>query len=62
MKVKRDSEKTIQELLKELSELNRQDKNQIRKLSANEHGVILLDRNNPSDVEWYENDNAYDLI
>ncbi|WP_157796294.1 hypothetical protein [Bacillus xiapuensis] len=60
--MKRDSEKTIQELLKELSELNRQDKNQIRKLSANEHGVILLDRNNPSDVEWYENDNAYDLI
>lgn len=25
-------------------------------------GVILLDRNNPNDREWYENDEAYDIV
>lgn len=25
-------------------------------------GVILLDPNNPNDREWYENDEAYDIV
>lgn len=25
-------------------------------------GVILLDRNNPNDREWYENDEVYDIV
>ena len=25
-------------------------------------GVILLDRNNPNDQEWYKNDEAYDIV
>jgi hypothetical protein len=25
-------------------------------------GVILLDPNNPNDQEWYENDEAYDIL
>lgn len=60
--MKSDSEKTIQELLREFFELNRQTKNQIRKLAADEDGVILLDKNNPADVEWYENDEDYNVI
>lgn len=61
-RMKGDSEKMIQELLRELFELNRQAKSPIRKLAADEDGVILLDKNNPDDVEWFENDKDYDVL
>jgi len=60
--MKRETEKTVQELLRELRELDLQGKNQIRKLDVDQQGNILLDRNNPSDVEWYENDENYDVV
>lgn len=28
----------------------------IRKYKTNEHGVILLDKHNPQDREWYESE------
>lgn len=30
--------------------------------ASRKDGVILLDRNNPNDREWYENDEAYDIV
>ncbi|KIL71887.1 hypothetical protein [Bacillus badius] len=60
--MKRETEKTVQELLRELRELDLQGKNQIRKLDVDQQGNILLDRNNRFDVEWYENDENYDVV
>ena len=53
------SEKSIEELLVELHELNK--KKPPRKLESKD-GVFFLDPNNPDDQEWYENDEDYDLI
>lgn len=61
-----DKVSNIEELLKKLSklekELEKQSGFQGRKLKTDEHGNLLLDPNNPDDVEWYENDAAYDII
>lgn len=54
-----DSE--VQDLLHKLHELDQKSKKEIRKLKADESGHFLLDRNNPADVEWYENDEDYDV-
>lgn len=54
--------KTIDELLKELGEANKRTGFQARKLESDENGNLLLDPNNPQDVEWFENNSAYDII
>lgn len=53
--------KTIEELLLDLHELEKSSKTKTRTLSS-ENGIFLLDKNNPHDVEWYENDEAYNVI
>lgn len=57
-----DKEKSVEELLLEFAELNRKSKRKPRKLKSDGFGNVLLDPNNPDDVEWYENDEAYDII
>lgn len=52
----------IDKLLKQLGEVNKQTGFQTRKLETDEHGNMLLDPNNPEDVEWFENDAAYDIV
>lgn len=52
----------IDELLKELGGLDAETGYQARKLETDKFGNLLLDPNNPEDVEWYENDAAYDII
>lgn len=54
--------KSIEELLKEFSELDRKSKKKPRILKSDGFGNVLLDPNNPDDVEWYENDDEYDVI
>lgn len=54
-------EKSIEEKLKEFAELNRKSKKKPRKLKSDGFGNVLLDPNNPDDVEWYENDEEYDF-
>lgn len=54
-------EKSIEELLIEVHRLISSGP-KIRKLEVDPSGNLLLDRNNPSDVEWYENDEAYESI
>lgn len=53
--------KSVEELLKEFAELNRKSKNKPRKLKSDGYGNVLLDPNNESDREWYENDEDYDF-
>lgn len=51
------------EFLKErLKEVNKKTGFQARKLETDEQGHLLLDPNNPEDVEWFENDFAYDIV
>ena len=51
------------EFLKErLKEVNKQTGFQARKLETDEQGNLLLDPSNPEDVEWFENDAAYDIL
>lgn len=51
----------MDKLLKQLGEVNKQTGFQARKLETDEHGNLLLDPNNPEDIEWFENDAAYDI-
>lgn len=48
----------VNKLLKQLGNLSFQ----ARKLESDEYGNLLLDSNNLEDVEWYENDEAYEII
>lgn len=48
----------VDELLKQLGNISFQ----ARKLESDECGNLLLDSNNPEDVEWYENNAAYEII
>lgn len=54
--------KSVEELLLELHELEKRSKTKTRILSSDSFGNFLLDKDNPHDVEWYENDEDYDLI
>lgn len=47
-----------EELLRLMCKLLREDPPKKSKVSAN--GAILLDKNDPYDREWYENDEAYE--
>lgn len=48
--------------MEKLAEVNKKTGFKARKLEVDKDGAMLLDRNNPDDVEWYENDEAYDII
>ena len=56
--LKDKQERTTAELLQRMSEHNKKVK--IRKLENDEQGRLLLDPNNPHDLEWYFNDEAYE--
>ncbi|MFB7159336.1 MULTISPECIES: hypothetical protein [unclassified Lysinibacillus] len=51
---------TIEELTACVSTLH--SASAIRKMPVGKDGAILLDRNNPADREWYENDKDYDIL
>lgn len=57
-----NNQEKLDEAMKKLAEIHRQTGFKARKLEVDKDGVFLLDRNNPDDVEWYENDEAYDII
>lgn len=58
--MKRLEDLSKDELLKIMFEELR--KNPPEKARVDENGVILLDKNNPIDREWYENDEDYNLV
>lgn len=55
-----DQKRTIEELLQRMSENNK--KVPIAKLACDEQGRLLLDPTNPHHVEWWEEDQAAELI
>ena len=55
-------ESRLEFMQEKLQEINNQTGFQARKLETDEHGNMLLDPNNPEDLEWYKNDAAYDII
>lgn len=55
-------ESRLESMKERLKEVNKQTGFQARKVETDEQGHLLLDPNNPEDVEWYENDAAYDII
>lgn len=60
--VDKNFDSRLEFLQERLKEVNKQTGFQARKLETDEHGNLLLDPNNPEDVEWYENDAAYDIV
>ena len=42
--------------------INKEDGTKVVHNFVLEEGTIILDANNPNDQEWYENDEAYDII
>ncbi|UAL49724.1 hypothetical protein K7887_21920 (plasmid) [Sutcliffiella horikoshii] len=56
-----NQKKSVEELLLDLHELEKRSKQKTRVLHS-ENGVFLLDKSNRHDVEWYENDENYDVI
>ena len=57
---KKYEDMTIEELKKELSRVNKLVGFKPKKREIGKDGAILLDPNDPSDREWYENDEDYD--
>lgn len=51
----------MDKLLKQLGEINKRTGFEARKLETDEQGNMLLNPNNPEDVEWFENDAAYEI-
>lgn len=54
-------EMSIEELQKELSRQTKKDGLRARKLKSDDDGALILNPNNPEDVEWYENDEDYNV-
>lgn len=55
-------EKSVEELLAELHNIDQQVKQKPRVMKADGEGNLLLDPKNPHDVAWYNNDEDYDVI
>lgn len=58
----KNHEKTVEELLLELHDLDKKANSSPRKLVADQNGNFLLDPKNPEDMEWFKNDEDYDVI
>lgn len=54
--------KRIKELLKSAEEEAKKNPISPRKFKSTEAGIIILDPDNEFDREWYENDEAYDIL
>lgn len=53
---------SINELMKELKKANKKSGFTPRKLKNDSNGTILLDSNNKDDLDWFHNDEDYDVI
>lgn len=54
--------KSIEDLLKKAEKENKKTGIKPRKFERTEDGKLILDPNNPFDKDWYENDEAYDVL
>jgi len=54
--------KQLDEVMSELAEVNKRTGFKAREIEVDSEGCMILDANNPADREWYDNDEAYDII
>jgi hypothetical protein len=60
--MERMEKKTIDDLLKKAEKERKKLDIKPRKFESDENGSILLDPNKKFDKDWYENDEAYDIL
>lgn len=51
-----NQEKTIEELMMQLAEVNKRTGFQAREIEVDAEGAMILDANNPHDREWWKDD------
>ncbi|MEK4086347.1 hypothetical protein [Psychrobacillus sp. FSL K6-1415] len=56
------NQEELNAIMKKLAEVNKRTGFIAREIEVDKDGAMLLDPNNPNDVEWYENDEAYDIV
>jgi len=56
------NQEELNAIMKKLAEVHKRVGFIAREIEVDKDGAMLLDANNPNDVEWYENDEAYDII
>lgn len=56
------NQEELNAVMRKLAEVNNRVGFVARKIEVDKDGTMLLDPNNPNDVEWYENDEAYNII
>lgn len=56
------NQKKMDEAMIKLAEVNKRTGFKARELEVDAEGCMILDANNPHDREWYENDEAYDIV
>lgn len=52
----------LEEVMNKLAEVNKKTGFKAREIEVDSEGAMILDANNPNDQEWYENDEAYDIV
>lgn len=52
----------LNEAMERLKEVNKRTGFKAREIEVDEEGALILDANNSVDQEWYENDQAYNII
>lgn len=56
------NQKKLEEVMNKLADVNKRTGFKARVIEVDSEGTMILDANNPNDQEWYENDEAYDII
>ena len=56
------SQKKLEEVMNKLADVNKRTGFKARVIEVDSEGTMILDANNPNDQEWYENDEAYDIV
>lgn len=56
------NQEKLAEAMNKLAKVNKRTGFKARKIEVDSEGAMVLDANNPVDREWYENDEAYDII
>lgn len=52
----------LEESVRKLAEVNKRTGFTARKIDVDADGTMILDARNPTDQEWYENDDDYDVV
>lgn len=56
------NQEELDTVMNKLAEVNKRTGFKVREIEVDSEGCMILDAKNPADQEWYENDQAYDII